>query len=39
MEDEKLYDSLEDYYKYVDTLEKINSIGILRYTDEFRKKQ
>ena len=38
MEAEKLYDSLEDYYKYVDTLEKINSIGISHYTDEFRKK-
>ena len=38
MEDEKIYNSLEDYYNYVDILKKINSIGISHYADEFRKK-
>ncbi len=38
MENEKLYDSIEDYYKHVEALEKINSIGISHQADEFRKK-
>ena len=38
MTEKQFYNSIEDYYKQVNSLEEINSVGLSYHVNEFREK-